>query len=150
MILDFMKKPIFFLFCFSLISLNILSQRIKNIENLNQFGGNQTDSLRSSERTKVKLSGKTKYTDYKIISHNRDTSFIDTTLTLKKHYKYNYLRKDNFELLQFHNQGQTNNNLGYSFNNIKRLPDFGFSAKQFPYLEIEDIKYYEVPLQQQK
>lgn len=145
MILDFMKKPIFFLFCFSLISLNILSQRIKNIENLNQFGGNQTDSLRSSERTKVKLSGKTKYTDYKIISHNRDTSFIDTTLTLKKHYKYNYLRKDNFELLQFHNQGQTYNNLGYSFNNLKRLPDFGFSAKQFPYLEIEDIKYYEVP-----
>jgi len=37
--------------------------------------------------------------DYKIISLSRDTTFIDTTLSIRKEYKYNYLRKDDFELL---------------------------------------------------
>ena len=101
--------------------------------------------LKSSGETKVILSGKTKYTDYKIFSHKRDTTYIDTTLTIQKDYKFNYLRTDNFELLAFHNQGQTFNNLGYSFNNIKQLPDIGFTAKQFSYLDIDEIKYYEVP-----
>lgn len=121
-----------------------MSQRISESGQIRQLGGIQNDSLRNS-RTKIELSGKTKYTDYKIFSHLRDTSYIDTTLTIQKHYKYNYLRKDNFDLLQFHNQGQTYNSLGYSFDDINRLPDIGFSAKQFPYLDVEDIKYYEVP-----
>jgi len=103
------------------------------------------DTLRNTGFTKVILSGKTKYTDYKVFSHKRDTSYIDTTLTLKKEYKFNYLRTDNFELLAFQNQGQTFNNLGYSFNNIKQFPDIGFTAKQFSYLDIDEIKYYEVP-----
>ncbi|MEN8878602.1 MAG: putative porin [Polaribacter sp.] len=103
------------------------------------------DTLNTKSSTKVILSGKTKWTDYKIISHNRDTTYIDTTLTLQKEYKFNYLRTDNFELLPFHNQGQTFNNLGYSYNNILRLPDFGFSAKQVSYLEVDDINYFEVP-----
>ena len=34
--------------------------------------------------------------DYQIISHQRDTTFVDTTLTIQKDYKYNYLRKDDF------------------------------------------------------
>ncbi|MBT8211180.1 MAG: hypothetical protein KJP14_11700, partial [Eudoraea sp.] len=36
--------------------------------------------------------------NYKIISHQRDTTFLDTTLTIQKEYRYNYLRQDNFEL----------------------------------------------------
>ena len=103
------------------------------------------DSLNNSGSVKIKLSGKTKYTDYKIISFKKDTTYIDTTLTIQKEYKFNFLRKDNFELLEFHNQGQTFNNLGYNFYNISNLPDIGFRAKQFNYLNIEDIKYYEVP-----
>lgn len=105
----------------------------------------EIDTLKTSKSTKVILSGDTKYTDYKIFSFHRDTTYIDTTLTIKKHYLFNYLRKDNFELFQFHNQGQTYNNLGYRFDDLNRLPDFGFSAKQFPYLDVEDINYYEVP-----
>ncbi len=108
-------------------------------------GGNQgSDSLSDNEIT-VKLSGKTKYTDYKIISFKNDTTIVDTTLTLKKHYKFNALRKDNFELLPFHNQGQTFNNLGYSFNDISQFPNIGFRAKQFNYFEKEDVDYYHVP-----
>jgi len=105
----------------------------------------KVDTLNTTGSTKVILSGKTKWTDYKIISHHRDTTYIDTTLSIKKDYKFNYLRTDNFELLPFHNQGQTFNNLGYSYNNILRLPDFGFSAKQVSYLEVDDIKYFDVP-----
>ena len=55
------------------------------------------------------------------------------------------MRKDDFELLGFHNQGQTFNNLGYSFDAISNLPDIGFRGKQFNYLNVEDVKYYEVP-----
>ena len=105
----------------------------------------QNDSLRNSGEISVTLSGKTKYTDYKIISHKRDTTYIDTTLTIQKDYAFNYLRTDNFELLGFHNQGQTFTNLGYDFSNLKLFPDIGFTAKQFSYLDIDEIKYYEVP-----
>lgn len=140
-----MLRNFLFIFFIFLFSTNVLSQRITQSGQIRQLGGNNIDTLANGGRTKVQLSGKTKYTDYKIFSHNRDTSYVDTTLSPKKHYLLNYLRKDIFELQQFHNQGQTYNSLGYSFSNISRLPDFGFTAKQFPYLEIDDIKYYEVP-----
>lgn len=105
----------------------------------------KVDTLNTTGSKKVILSGKTKWTDYKIISHNRDTTYIDTTLSIKKDYLFNYLRTDNFEKLAFHNQGQTFNNLGYSYDNILRLPDFGFTAKQVSYIEVDDIKYFNVP-----
>ena len=141
-----MNKHLTFTFLFILFSLNLIhSQRILQSNNGDSFQDIGNDSLRNTKAIKVKLSGKTKYTDYKVFSHKRDTAYIDTTLSIKKEYKFNYLRKDNFELLAFHNQGQTFNNLGYNFNNVSFLPDIGFRAKQVSYLEIEDIKYYEVP-----
>ena len=140
-----MHKKISFLFLLIVFSFNsAFSQRFIGEENISNLNRISNDSLSSGE-TKVILSGKTKYTDYKIFSHKRDTTYVDTTLNIKKEYKFNYLRKDNFELLAFHNQGQTFNNLGYSFNNIKQLPDIGFTSKQFSYIDIEDVKYYEVP-----
>ena len=102
------------------------------------------DSLSNDEIT-VKLSGKTKYTDYKIISLKKDTTIVDTTLTIQKYYKFNYRRKDNFELLDFHNQGQTFTNLAYDFSNTSVFPDIGFRGKQFLYIDADEIKYYEVP-----
>ena len=140
-----MQKHFFFLiFATLFLCNNSFSQGVRSRIGSGDFNGISNDSISSSE-TKVILSGKTKYTDYKIFSHKRDTSYIDTTLTLQKEYKFNYLKKDNFELLEFHNQGQTFNNLGYSFDNLNLFPDIGYRAKQFSYLEIEDIKYYEVP-----
>ncbi|MGK0449283.1 MAG: hypothetical protein ACJA2M_003088, partial [Polaribacter sp.] len=145
-----MRKTIFLtflLFGFVLNSIYCQTKLGAGAKRENTFIGadGKIDSLTNTGFTKVILSGKTKYTDYKVFSHKRDTSYIDTTLTLKKEYKFNYLRTDNFELLSFHNQGQTFNNLGYSFNNIKQFPDIGFTAKQFSYLDIDEIKYYEVP-----
>jgi hypothetical protein len=145
-----MKKTVFLTFLlFGFVLNNIYSQTKlgAGAKRENTFVGanGEIDTLRNTGSTTVILSGKTKYTDYKVFSHKKDTTYIDTTLTILKEYKFNYLRKDNFELLEFHNQGQTFNNLGYNFDNLKQFTDIGFTAKQFSYFEIEDIDYYEVP-----
>ena len=142
----YMKSNILLALLISLfISTGLFSQRELKRGKLKQYSNKQSDSINTFSSTTVTLSGKTKYTDYKIISHKRDTTYIDTTLTLQKEYKFNYLRKDLFEFLEFHNQGQTVNNLGYRFNNVYPFPDIGFSAKQASYFNIDDIDYFEVP-----
>jgi hypothetical protein len=107
----------------------------------------QFDSIKNSNETEitVELDGKTHYTDYKIISYENDTTYIDTTLSIKKEYLFNYIRKDDFELLPFHNQGQTYNRLGYDFETTSLFPKMGATAKHFNFKEVEDIAYYEVP-----
>jgi hypothetical protein len=81
---------------------------------------------------------------YKVITVDNDTTYIDTTLTIKKEYVYNYLRKDTFGLIPFANEGQTYNTLQYGLNETSPLPDFGFEAKQFNFLQANQIKYYSV------
>jgi len=105
----------------------------------------KSDSTTFKNEVQIKLSGKTKYTDYKIISINNDTTIVDTTLTIAKDYKFNYIRKDNFELLAFANQGQTFNKLGYNFNDNSLFPTIGANAKHYNYYKIEDVYYYDVP-----
>ena len=83
--------------------------------------------------------------DYKIISFARDTTFLDTTLTIQKEYKYNYLRKDDFELMPFSNVGQSYNKLGVDFDRSHLYPKLGAKAKHYNYFEVEDIDYYNVP-----
>jgi len=82
--------------------------------------------------------------DYKIISFERDTTYLDTTLTLQKEYKYNYLREDDFELMPFGNIGQAYNELGVDFERVGSYPNLGALAKDRKYLEREQIKYYNV------
>lgn len=82
--------------------------------------------------------------DYKIISFARDTTYLDTTLTIQKEYKYNYLREDDFELMPFANIGQPYNKLGVSFERQNLYPKLGATAKHFNYAEMEDVDYYNV------
>ena len=82
--------------------------------------------------------------DYKIISHERDTTYLDTTLTIQKEYKYNYLRKDDFELMPFANMGQPYNKLGVDLRTVKLYPALGAAALNYNYLEVRDIDYYNV------
>ncbi|MDM9631604.1 putative porin [Robiginitalea aurantiaca] len=82
--------------------------------------------------------------DYKIISHARDTTYLDTSLTIQKEYRYNYLRRDDFELMPFSNIGQPYNRLGVNLNKVKWYPQIGARARHFNYYEIEDISYYNV------
>ncbi len=117
----------------------------KKMKEMSNFTFNDSLVQDNSGTKKINLSAATKYTDYKIFSFLKDTSYVDTTLNIKKHYKFNFLRKDNFGLLPFHNIGQTFNRLTYNFDRINGVPDIGFTAKQFSFNTIRDINYYEVP-----
>ena len=81
---------------------------------------------------------------YRIITLERDTTFVDTSLTIKKEYEYNYLRRDIFGLMPFANEGQTYTTLQYGLNKTTSFPEFGYTAKQFNYLQPNQIKYYSV------
>ena len=81
---------------------------------------------------------------YRVITLERDTTYIDTSLTIQKKYSHNYLRKDLFGLLPFSNEGQTYNTLQYSLNSFSPLPEFGFKAKHFNFLEANQIRYSSV------
>lgn len=82
---------------------------------------------------------------YKIISFDRDTISADTSLYIDRMYRFNYLRRDNFELLPFSNVGQTYNSLAYSFEQKNLKPLFVAQSYHFNYKEAEDIFYYRVP-----
>ncbi|MCV6630852.1 MAG: putative porin [Flavobacteriaceae bacterium] len=82
--------------------------------------------------------------DYKIISYQRDTIAVDTSLTIQKEYRYNFLRRDDFELLPMANLGQGYNRLGYQFL-AATYPKMGARARHFGYFEKEDVVYYHVP-----
>lgn len=81
---------------------------------------------------------------YRAITLERDTTYIDTSLTIQKKYSHNYLRKDLFGLLPFPNEGQTYNTLQYSLNSFSPLPEFGFKAKHFNFIEVNQMRYYSV------
>ena len=119
-----------------------LKSVVKNNKNLTLA----SDSLGLKKNSKGKVSNKDAYIDqYKIIDSNNKTEVLDTSLTIQKEYKFNYLRKDNFGLIQFANLGQTYNSLTRNFSTTNLLPQFGARARHFNYFEVEDIKYYEVP-----
>ena len=82
--------------------------------------------------------------DYKIISIDQDTIAVDTSLTITKEYKYNFLRQDDFELMPFANIGQPYNSLGVDFRNTSLYPSLGARGRHFGYFEIEDVPYYDV------
>ncbi|MEC4004779.1 putative porin [Flavobacterium sp. SUN052] len=100
--------------------------------------------VKTAEQKAKELAKKAPITSYKIISLQRDTIVLDTTLSIKKEYDYNYLRKDIFGLMPFPNEGQTYTTLNFGLNKFTSFPEFGFKAKHFNYLEVNDIKYYSV------
>jgi putative beta-barrel porin len=105
------------------------------------------DSLGSgkSKSSKIKKNKEAKIEDYKIVSRENDTTYVDTTLTIYKDYKFNYLRKDDFDVLPFSNLGQSYNSLSYNFSSDNLMPSFGARARHFNYMEINDINYYYMP-----
>ena len=81
---------------------------------------------------------------YRIITLDRDSTYIDTSLTIHREYSHNYLRRDTFGLLPFANDGQTYNTLNYSTTSYNPLPEFGFKAKHFNFIEANQIRYASV------
>jgi len=105
----------------------------------------QTDQFKigSQEMPNTKIK-KAAFDQYRIITLEEDTTFVDTSLTIKKEYDYNYLRRYVFGLLPFANEGQPYNTLQFGLNSFTPYPEFGYKAKHFNYLEANQVKYYSV------
>ena len=99
---------------------------------------NSSDSIRKPKAKVATLDM------YRFITLERDTTYIDTSLTIQKEYSHNYLRKDTFGLLPFPNEGQTYNTLQYSLTDFSPYPEFGFTAKHFNFIEANQIRYCSV------
>ena len=83
--------------------------------------------------------------DYRIMYMDESETFVDTSLTIQKEYRFNFLKKDNFELLSFANMGENYNKLGYDFTDGLLTPQLGARGTHYGYFEKEDIQYFEVP-----
>ena len=103
------------------------------------------DSLSSRSSKQAVKNDKAKIQDYLIITQKNDTIQVDTILSIYKDYKFNYLQRDDFELLPFSNMGQTYNTLSHDFKSSSLIPGIGASAKHFNYMDVNDINYYRVP-----
>ncbi len=139
----------FLLLFLILVSLSVSAQR-KTISGKSQ----RVERVNSTEQTDTRIATDQKSTKddapkatidmYRVVTLERDTTYIDTSLTIQKEYTFNYLRRDNFGLLAFANDGQTYNTLQYSLTKFSPYPEFGFNAKQFNYLKPEQMRYYQV------
>ncbi|NEV93959.1 putative porin [Psychroflexus sp. YR1-1] len=143
-------KSVFYILFFLLFTTWSQAQVLKSIDGGGKGKDDKTsqdDELfdRKTTRSVKDDREKPNISKYKIISISNDTTYVDTTLSIRKDYKFNYLRKDAFELLPFSNVGRPYTELGYAFDDLQALPRFGARAKHFNYLEVEDIHYYEVP-----
>ena len=133
----------FFIFLTFIFFINSYSQR-------NTLRGEGLGVSNVSDKSQKKVKDTTSYEKapidlYKIYTLQKDTTYVDTSLTIKSEYNYNLLRKDIFGLLPFANEGHTYNSLDFALSNKNAMPNFGFKAKHFNYLEATDIKYYNVP-----
>jgi hypothetical protein len=115
---------------------------------LSGFAQDKPEAEKPKERRllseKVEETPKAPIEQYRIVTLDHDTTYVDTSLTIKKEYEFNYLRKDIFGLMPFANEGQTYNTLHYGLTRITAYPEIGYKAKHFNYLEANDVKYYSV------
>lgn len=114
-----------------------------------QINSTQTASKKSIvDRINGAVKGDTVKTatmdQYRFITIERDTTYLDTSLTIQREYSFNYLQKDIFGLVPFANEGQTYNTLQYSLTEFSPYPEFGFKAKHFNFLEANQIRYSSV------
>ena len=131
------KMKIYYFILFLLLKLNFsYSQEASDLSSLSRNMEMQNDSI-SKEKTPP-------INKYLIFDQKGDSTVVDTSLTLKKYYKFNYLRKDNLEKLKFSNFGQSYNSLTYGYEKSS-LPFSSFSSKQHAYLKSSEVKYYKVP-----
>lgn len=137
-----MRKIHLVLFCF-LLPYCLIAQSNKKVKSKVS-----KDSIKSVSKNTTTLDYTNKelsIKNYLILSKKADTTHTDTTLSIKKEYKYNYLRRDNFNLIQFANTGQTYNTLSFNTSSQSTKPGFAAQARHFNYFNSDDIYYYNVP-----
>src|SRR3970040_3067875 len=131
-------RILFFLY-FLVLPTMLFSQIKQGDDSNNNKYQRQSDTLKNGNTPKVATMDM-----YRFISIERDTTYLDTSLTIQREYSFNYLRKDIFGLLPFANEGQTYNTLQHSLTEFSPYPEFGFKAKHFNFLEANDIRYSSV------
>ncbi len=129
----------FYLFSVALIGQSKLESK-RGANNKNAFNKDSTAKRKSKGLKKIATIDM-----YLQFNTEMDTTVVDTTLSIKKDYKFNYLQKDNFGLMPFANMGQTYNTLTFNTRQNNSVPLFGARAKHFNYKTNSDINYYEVP-----
>ena len=120
-------------------------------QDLNRGGNLQNSSIADSlmnrfgdKSTRLNKNPDAKIQDYLIITRQNDTIVVDTSLTIEKYHKINFLREDDFELIPFSNTGIAYNTL--SFSAIKSIkPKMGASNKYISYDSVDDVVYYDLP-----
>ena len=100
--------------------------------------------IKSQSQITKDAAKKAPITSYKIFTTAKDTTYVDTTLSIKREYEYNYLRKDMFGTMPFPNEGQTHTILNFGANKFSKFPEFGYAAKHATYQEAPDVQYYSV------
>ena len=138
----------FFLFMATFFCCFSIAQKRKMSSNIDKSSSKLVDDSKFNSSKKIssdEMNTLPPINLYKIYTLQRDTTYVDTSLTIQSEYKYNLLRKDIFGLLPFANEGHTYNTLNFGLINKSSFPNFGFTAKHFNYLEVNDVKYYSVP-----
>jgi hypothetical protein len=139
---------IFLFFIFSFCFYVPFAQTKKNVNSTSKFDNSSLKDnkiLSNKDKSLLKNKQKPPINLYKIYTLQKDSTFVDTSLTIQSEYRYNLLRKDNFGLLSFSNEGQTYNTLDFGLRKKSSMPSFGYAAKHFNYLEANEINYYSVP-----
>ena len=120
--------------------MSVFSQR----KLMNMGGAKDNSSDNKQEKKEKPVYEKAKIDQYRLVTFTNDTTYLDTTLHIQKEYRYNYLRKDNFGLLPFANEGQSYQTLDFGLKSFTAFPEIGFQGKHFNFLQAQDIKYYSV------
>ena len=115
-----------------------------NSSNTREVKTRDTTRSKSLRHDPTKDNPVAKIEQYQIFNLKKDTTIVDTSLTVKDLYHFNYLRKDIFGLLPFLNEGQTYQTLQYGLKENSAFPILGFNAKRFNYKTENDVKYYKV------
>ncbi|MEW7290407.1 putative porin [Aquimarina sp. 2304DJ70-9] len=146
-----MRKNLIFII--ALLFVSVIFAQDRNQKEIKQGSALSGESDQKSKKSLREIAAEAKkdkeskppVTAYKIINIKNDTTYLDTTLTIQKDYKFNYLRRDDFELLPIHNVGQTYTSLVKREEGNHLLPLFGARARHFNFIEAEDVNYYHVP-----
>jgi len=121
------------LFIFSIFSFSQDNTIISNLENLID---NPVDSIKS-KYFKFDIS------KLQFFNEKNDTIVLDTSLTIKNYYSFNFLKKDNFHLLKSNNVGRFYNTLTYEIQK-GNLPKLGYSANDVMLIQREDVLFSKV------
>ena len=76
-------------------------------------------------------------------NEENDTIILDTTLSIKNYYSFNFLKKDDFHLLKANNVGRFYNKLTYELPD-DNIPKLGYSANDVMLINREDVLFSKV------